>query len=251
MIGSAPVPVGAARRFYEHFGIRLIQGYGTTEVSLRVTGVPTDLSDAEYREVLEANAAGVELANCNVRIDGDLAEGELGEILVRGPVVSAGYLNEPDATAEVFRDGWFRTGDIGYHRAIAGGRYFFVHGRVKEIIIKGGVNISPIAVENALVEALEDVVAAYVVGIDHPRWGEAICAAVVIENGLSPEAARARAAWIVETGQAGGIPGLSAYEAPSRVIPVQPESLPMTSTGKVQRSALREVVRRMICSDTA
>lgn len=246
MIGSAPVPAGAACRFYDRFGVRLVHGYGTTEVSLRVTGVPPDLPEAEYREILSQNAAGVELANNNIRINGDPPEGELGEILVRGPVVSGGYLNQPEATAQVFCNGWFYTGDIGFWRKFGDRKFYFVHGRKKEILIKGGVNISPIAVENALVEALPDLAAAYVVGIEDPRWGEDVCAAAIFRNGLTSAQQAAAALRIVQTAQAGRIPGLSPYDAPCKVIPIQPDLLPMTSTGKVQRSALREIVQEMV-----
>ncbi len=251
MIGSAPVPAGAACRFYDRFGVRLVQGYGTTEVSLRVTGVPPDLPEAEYREILSQNAAGVELANNNIRIHGDPPEGELGEILVRGPVVSGGYLNRPEATAQVFCNGWFYTGDIGFWRKIKDRKFYFVHGRKKEILIKGGVNISPIAVENALVEALPDLAAAYVVGIEDPRWGEDVCAAAIFRNGLTSEEQAAAALRIVQTAQAGRIPGLSPYDAPCKIIPMQPDLLPMTSTGKVQRSALREIVQEMVARGEA
>ena len=108
------------------------------------------------------------------------------------------------------------------------------------------MNISPIAVENALVEALPELVAAYVVGIEDPRWGENVCAAAVFKNGLTPEEQVTAVARIVEAGQAGKIPHLSSYEAPCRVIPVRTDLLPMTSTGKVQRSALREIIQEMV-----
>ncbi len=244
MIGSAPVPANAACRFHDTFGVRLVQGYGATEVSLRVTGVPPDLPDEQYRQVLEQNAAGVELVHNNIRIDGDPPEGDLGELLVRGPVVSAGYLNQPEATAEVFCNGWFRTGDIGYWRTLCGRKFYFIHGRKKEILIKGGVNISPIAVENALLETLPELAAAYVVGLKDPRWGEDVCAAVVFRDGVEPT--QETADRIVKTGQAGQIPGLSSYEAPCRVVPIHPDLLPITSTGKVQRSSLREIVQKMV-----
>ncbi len=243
MIGSAPVPAGAACRFHEKFGVRLIQGYGTTEVSLRVTGVPPDLPEPTYREVLQQNAAGVELCNSNVRIDGDPGEGETGEICVRGPVVSGGYLNQPDATSEVFDEGWFRTGDIGFWRMIGGRRYYFIHGRKKEILIKGGVNISPVAVENALVESVPELAAAYVVGIEDGRMGEEVCAVVIFKDGLLSQEIIDR---ILEDGREGRIAGLSAFEAPRVVLPFEPEKLPMTSTGKVQRSALRDIVRESV-----
>ncbi len=246
MIGSAPVPAGPAVRFYNRFGVRLIQGYGTTEVSLRVTGVPPDLPEDEYRETLLQNAAGVELENNNIRLEGDPPPGELGEILVRGPVVSGGYLNQPAATDEVFTEGWFHTGDIGYRRAIGGRDNYFVHSRKKEIVIKGGVNISPIAVENALVEAFPDLAAAYVTGLEDKRWGQDVCAALVFRNGMAPEIQEEAAGRILSAGRAGKVANLSPYEAPCKTIPINPDRLPMTSTGKVQRSALREIVQEIV-----
>lgn len=240
MIGSAPVPPGAACRFVDRFGIPLTQGYGTTEVSLRVTGVPPTLDADVYRRLLEENSIGRELANCNVAIEGDPPEGELGEILVRGPVVAAGYINQPEATRESFTSDWFRTGDIGCWREIDGDRYYFIHGRAKEIIIKGGVNISPVAVENALVESIEDVVAAYAVGLPSERWGEEIHVVVVFDETVSEERWPERSDAILELATAGKITGLSPYEAPVSVLPVRADDLPKTSTGKVQRSRLRE-----------
>ena len=246
MIGSAPVPAGPAARFHDRFGVRLIQGYGTTEVSLRVTGVPPDLPEDEYREALQRNAAGVELQNNNIRLEGDPPPGELGEILVRGPVVSGGYLNQPEATEEVFREGWFHTGDVGYRCAIGNRDYYFVHSRKKEIVIKGGVNISPIAVENALVEAFPELAAAYVTGLEDERWGQDVCAALVFRNGMAPGKQVEAAGRILSEGLAGNVANLSAFEAPCRTIPFSPDRLPMTSTGKVQRSALREIVQEIV-----
>ena len=238
MIGSAPVPANIACQFVDRFGVRLIQGYGSTEVSLRVTGVPPTLSDEHYRDVLEQNAIGVELDNNNICIAGNPDEGQIGEILVRGPVVANGYLNQSEATADVFCNGWFHTGDIGYYRDIHNHRFYYIHGRKKEIIIKGGVNISPIAVENALLEACPEIDAVYVIGLRHDRWGEDIGAAVIFKSNVqNPEQA---AQSILKRGQKGQISGLSAYEAPARIIPITADDRPLTSTGKVQRSVLRE-----------
>ena len=94
-------------------------------------GVPPDLPDDQYRDVLEQNAIGVELANNNIRIDGGRNEGDVGEILVRGPVVANGYLNQPKDTAEVFCNGWFRSGDMGYFRDIYGPT-FLLYARAKK-----------------------------------------------------------------------------------------------------------------------
>ncbi|MDE2887491.1 MAG: class I adenylate-forming enzyme family protein [Gemmatimonadota bacterium] len=246
MIGSAPVPAGPAVRFHDRFGVRLIQGYGTTEVSLRVTGVPPSLPDDEYREALEQNAAGVELENNNICLEGDPPPGEPGEILVRGPVVSGGYLNRPAATEEVFRNGWFHTGDIGYRRTIGGRDYYVVHSRKKEIVIKGGVNISPIAVENALVEAFPDLAAVYVTGLEDERWGQDVCAALVFRNGMAPEMQEEAARRILDAGRAGTVANLSPFEAPFKTIPFDPDRLPMTSTGKVQRNVLRKILQEIV-----
>ena len=243
MIGSAPVQPNIACQFVDRFGVRLVQGYGSTEVSLRVTGVPPDLPDEQYRDVLEQNAIGVELANNNIRIDGGRNEGDVGEILVRGPVVANGYLNQPKDTSEVFCNGWFRSGDMGYFRDMYNHRFYFMHSRKKEIIIKGGVNISPIAVENALLDACPELDAVYVIGLRHSRWGEDVCAAAIFRSGIDQSEA---AQDILRRGQSGQIPGLSTYEAPSRIIPITSEDRPLTSTGKVQRSALQEIIQNQI-----
>ncbi len=241
MIGSAPVPAKVAGEFFNHFGIRLVQGYGSTEVSLRVTGVPPTLPEDQYRDILQKNSIGAELANNNICIDGNPPEGEPGEILVRGPVTANGYLNQPEATNDVFKNGWFYSGDMGFYRDLYGHRFYFMHGRKKEILIKGGVNISPIAVENALRDACPEIDATYVIGLQHDRWGEEVCAAVIFNTSVhdTQEAANK----IVEKGQKGLIANLSTYEAPARVIAITQEDLPLTSTGKVQRSALREKIQ--------
>jgi len=241
MIGSAPVPAKVAGEFFDHFGIRLVQGYGSTEVSLRVTGVPPTLPEEQYRDILQKNSIGAELPNNNICIDGNPPEGEPGEILVRGPVTANGYLNQPEATNDVFKKGWFYSGDMGFYRDLYGHRFYFMHGRKKEILIKGGVNISPIAVENALRDACPEIDATYVIGLQHDRWGEEVCAAVIFKT--SVQDTQQAADKIVEAGQKGLIPNLSTYEAPARIIVITQEDLPLTSTGKVQRSALREKIQ--------
>ena len=240
MIGSAPVPAGAACRFVDRFGVPLMQGYGTTEVSLRVTGVPPSLEPELYRKLLEENSIGRELANCNVAIQGEPDEGELGEILVRGPVIADGYLNQPEATRESFSNGWFRTGDIGCWKTVGEDRYYFIHGRAKEIIIKGGVNISPIAVENAIVESVDEIAAAYVIGMPSERWGEEIWAVIVYRDGVEPDETLTQS--IRERGLSGEVEGLSAFEAPNHIVVYDPDDLPKTSTGKVQRSRIRDIL---------
>ena len=246
VIGSAPVPAEVAMRFVETFDVPLTQGYGSTETSLRVAGVPIDLSPSVYETVLAENAVGVELAYCNVRVAGTTEPDTEGELLVRGPVLARGYLNDPEATQASFANGWFHTGDLGTWREIAGRRFFFVKGRLREIIIKGGVNISPIAVENAVLSTFSELTGCYVVGVPDDRFQEEIAAAVVLPESPEEGANQCLVGRILARARAGTLGGLSAYESPRYVVPVQPGELPTTSTGKVQRTVLRDVVARRI-----
>jgi fatty-acyl-CoA synthase len=111
----------------------------------------------------------------------EVAPGEEGEILLRGPNVCAGYLNKPEATAEAIQDGWFHTGDLGRidddgHMAIAG--------RLKDMFISGGVNIYPAEIER-VIEAHPVVTGAAVIGVPDERWGEVGKAIVEVKAGKS------------------------------------------------------------------
>src|SRR5438034_1307914 len=118
------------------------------------------------------------------RTDGTLAaSGEEGEIVISGPTVMAGYYRDRAATAAALRDGWLRTGDLG--RRDEDG-YFFVTGRLKDVIITGGENVSPAEVEEVL-RAHPDVADVAVIGTPHPRWGEQVTAVVVPRPGVAPD----------------------------------------------------------------
>jgi len=250
-VGSAPVPAAAAMRFVETFGVRLVQGYGMTETSLRVTGVPSNLPSDIYELVLRDNSCGAELRYCNVRIDGAKRPDQEGEVLVRGPVLARGYLKDPEATAKAFRNGWFHTGDLGYYREIEGRRFFFVKGRIKEIIIKGGVNISPVAVENAVTAAFAPLRQCYVVGVPDERMQEEIAAVCIFEPGMSRDEQERLSQLIQSRAETGRIDGLSAYESPKYILPWDPAELPLTSTGKVQRLRLKELVLNKLTKGAA
>ncbi len=235
-IGSAPVVPSVAKEFIEHFGIPLYQGYGQTETSLRVTGVPTDLRDELYRQMLAENSIGTPMPWATVEAASPegaiLKEGEEGELVVKGAAVMQGYLGHEPA----FRDGWFLTGDIGYWKLFDNRRFFFLKGRAKEIVIKGGVNISPVAVEDSLKKISREIAQAYVVGADDDRYGEVVAAALVWKDGVDPTSAmRSLKFKLLE-----GTPHLSAYETPDYLASIPAGNLPTTSTGKVQRSKLKE-----------
>jgi long-chain acyl-CoA synthetase len=142
--GAAPLPKDVIEAFERCSGCRVLEGYGLTEtVSACCLNPPHGLC--------KAGSIGVPLAGFEMKIvdaDGNgLPSGEVGEIAVRGEGVTAGYYNLPQDTEEAFKEGWFLTGDIGYQDQDG---YFFITDRKKEIIIKGGLNISPREVEEVL-----------------------------------------------------------------------------------------------------
>ncbi len=247
-IGSAPVLPVETLRFYETFGVRVVQGYGQTETALRVAGVPIDVTDAAYKELVQSNTIGVELANNNLAImdeqNNEKDETEHGEICIRGPVLADGYLNNPKETERVFLHGWFHSGDLGYWKYIDGRKYYFIIGRIKEIIIKGGVNLSPSAIEDALLKTYEEIDEVSVVGYPDTRMGEEIAAVIVFKRPPLASQGEALRNRIVEDTQKGKIPGLSPYEAPKKVFIFK--DLPKTSTGKIQRVEVKKTVAERI-----
>ncbi|MBI3955692.1 acyl--CoA ligase [Candidatus Gottesmanbacteria bacterium] len=232
-IGSAPVLPEETIRFYDTFGVRVTQGYGQTETALRVAGVPIDISETEYQKIVKSNTIGTELANNHLAImdadNNEKKEGEEGEICIAGPVLADGYLNNPDETARSFKDSWFHSGDLGTWKMINGKRYFYIIGRIKEIIIKGGVNLSPSAIEDALLKSFPEIDEVSVVGYPDARMGEEIAAVVVSKKRfILPDQ----------------VPGLSPYETPKKLFFV--EGLPKTSTGKIQRVEVKKSVAELV-----
>ncbi|HCR80884.1 MAG: AMP-dependent synthetase and ligase [Candidatus Pacebacteria bacterium GW2011_GWB1_47_8] len=247
-IGSAPVVPTDVVKFYDLFGIRLVQGYGSTETALRVTGVGwADLDDQQYRELIASNTIGHELKWNNtavIKADGQLAsEGEEGELCLRGPVLTQGYLDNDQANKESFVDGWFHSGDIGIWKKMFGQKVFFIKGRIKEIIIKGGVNISPLMIEHAILTHYPQIVSCYVTGAPDERYGEEIVGVIVFDDSVDQEEQRRVTKQLQADAKAGAIKGVAAYESPKFFLTVPLTSLPMTSTGKVQRVKIREYLQ--------
>lgn len=237
-IGSAPVQPLVVEKFMEKFKIPLYQGYGQTETSLRSTGVPMDLNKKQFERVRKINSVGCELKHTNVTVlneNGKPAkEGEIGEICVRGPVIMNGYLGDEKATKEVFLHSWSHSGDTGYFRKIYGRKFFFLTGRTKEIIKKGGYLISPLAIENTLLENYPSIEMVYAVGFPDTRVGEEIGIVAITEDAKVLEN-------ILEDGKLGKIKGLPKYDSPKSYVVVKKSQLPKTSTGKIQRTKLKEL----------
>lgn len=235
-IGSAPVVAHSVLEFISKFGINVYQGYGQTETALRVTGVPMGLSGDFYHQLIEDNSIGAPMKWVDLQIadkDGKiLGEGEEGELVVRGEANMEGYV----AGEEAFRDGYFLTGDIGLFKIVDGVRYFYLKGRSKEIIIKGGINISPVAVENGLKKISPDISQVYCIPCPDDRYGEEVAVAVCWRDGVDTDAALRALKYTLLC----GTDALSAYETPKRFASISADELPLTSTGKVQRTVLRK-----------
>ncbi len=234
-IGSAPVVASDVEMFVKLFNIPLYQGYGQTETALRVAGVPLNVDKKTYDELIRTNSIGKAMGWADVQImdkDGNfLGENKEGELVVKGPAIMKGYLGKINA----FRDGYFLTGDIGYFKVINSEKYFFLKGRKKEIIIKGGINISPVAVENSLKKISEDIDQVYVIGVSDRRYGEDV-GAVISWKDVDINMAKTRLKYTLLRGS----DKISAYETPQFIASIDAKDLPLTSTGKVQRSVLKE-----------
>jgi acyl-CoA synthetase (AMP-forming)/AMP-acid ligase II len=223
--GASPISEAVLARATRTFGCGFIQFYGMTET----TGAGTTLSPSEHTGEL-LRSCGRPWATLETRIADEagktLGPGEIGEIEIRGPIVMAGYWNRPGATAETIRpDGWLRTGDAGF---MDENGFFFVHDRVKDMIVSGGENVYPAEVENAIL-GCPGVADAAVIGVPDDRWGEAVKAIVVAAPGERPDPA-AVIAWARQR--------IAAYKAPKSVDFI--DALPRNPSGKVLRRELRK-----------
>jgi acyl-CoA synthetase (AMP-forming)/AMP-acid ligase II len=159
----------------------------------------------------------------------EVADGEIGEFHIRTPAMFSGYHDQPDATAAVLRDGWYRTGDLG--RRDADGLHYVVD-RVKDLIITGGENVYSIEVERALARH-PAVASVAVVGLPDERWGERVAAFVTLRPGTSADEQELRA-HCKEL--------IAGYKVPKSVS--VEDSLPTTPSGKIQKAALRDRAAR-------
>ena len=179
--GGAPMYLADLEAALDVFGPRLAQIYGQGETPMTITALSkadhADRDHPRWRERLQS--VGVARTDVEVRVvdeaDRELPTGEVGEVVVRGDVVMAGYWNRPDANADALRGGWLHTGDVGSFDADG---YLTLRDRSKDLIISGGMNIYPREVEEALLRH-PGVGAAAVVGRPDPEWGEAVVAFVV------------------------------------------------------------------------
>jgi long-chain acyl-CoA synthetase len=178
--GGASLPVAALERFSETFHSTVFEGYGLSETS--PTATTNQPAFGTRAGTIGHPIWGVEVEIARAEVDERielLPTGELGEIVIRGHNVFAGYLNRPEATAEAVVDGWFRSGDLGTKDADG---FITIVDRKKDLIIRGGFNVYPREVEEALARH-PAVVQVAVIGVPDPVHGEEICAVVVPDPG--------------------------------------------------------------------
>jgi oxalate---CoA ligase len=224
---SAPLAPSVLRRAQQRFGAPVIPAYGMTETSHQAASNPLP-ADGRCKDASVGLATGLSL---RVVTDGGTAaaDGEVGEVWVRGPAVTGGYLNDPQATAASFAGGWFHTGDLGY---LDSDGYLFLSGRIKDMINRGGEKIAPHSVEAVLLShpAVQDALA---FGVPDQKYGEEVNAAVIIQPGSH----------VTEAGLQQYCRGeLAAFEVPKRIHFVG--RFPRTEKGDGDRRALAAALTR-------
>lgn len=224
---GAAAPVELIRAFHER-GLLMKQGYGQTETSILTCLEPEQAlkkAGSVGRPVFHADLRIIDPATLDGPLEGwrEVAEGEIGEIVVRGPITMLGYWQRPEATAETLRGEWLRTGDLGFRDA--DGDLTLV-GRARELYISGGENVYPAEIEATLVEH-PAIAEAAVVAMPDPDWGEVGRAHVVLREGLELSAAELHA-WLQDR--------LARFKQPRRIV-FEP-ALPRTASGKIQKHRL-------------
>jgi acyl-CoA synthetase (AMP-forming)/AMP-acid ligase II len=226
--GGAPIAPAKLEEVLDRFGAVFVQVYGSCEAPHPLTVLPR----AEHKVPVERRgrlaSVGREAALTELRLvaaDGaDAPPGEAGEMWVRGPQVMLGYWRDPEATAGVFDDGWYRTGDVASRDD---GGYYYIVDRVRDLIITGGLNVYPAEVE-ACIYRHPAVLEAAVIGVPDERWGESVKAMVVARPGSTLTEQE-----LIEHCRA----GLAGYKKPSSVQFMA--ELPKGSTGKILKRELR------------
>jgi fatty-acyl-CoA synthase len=220
-VGGSPVAPSLIARLLEE-GIRLVNGYGMSEANT-VIHVPID----EASVGSSAGAVGLPAPHMEVRLVAEgrgVAEGEVGEVWLRGPAVTPGYWNRPEETAAAFSGDWYRTGDLARRE---GNGFYRIVDRLKDMYVSGGENVYPAEVE-AVLAASPGVADAAVLAIPDPRWGESGLALVVPRAG-TPFDPGALAAYCAGR--------LAKYKCPARYVAI--DAIPRSAAGKILKPALR------------
>jgi len=224
--GGAPLPAETSREFTARFPIPLLEGYGLSEATCVVSFTP-------IRGPWKAGSIGVPILGVEVSIQNEAGEilpsGRTGELCVRGANVMLGYWNQPEATAEVMRNGWLLTGDIGCRDEDG---YYYITDRKKDMLLVNGINVYPREVEEVLYQ-FPGVREAAVIGIPDARKGEQPLAFVACHEGLHLEE-KCLLEHLRER--------LAEYKVPRKVVFMA--TLPHNATGKILKTELRKIAKK-------
>jgi long-chain acyl-CoA synthetase len=223
--GAAPCPWPLAEAWRMRTGVRILRGYGMTELHRPLSYLADDPRD--FPDCIGRAVPGVEIRIVD-EAGHDLAHGDVGELLIRTPAAMDGYLAQPEETAATLVDGWFRTGDLA--RVSAEG-FVSIAGRKKELILRGGYSVYPPEVEAALL-AHPAVAEAAVIGVPHPDLGEEVAAFVTL-RAAATATPDDLVAWCKER--------VAGYKCP-RVVRIVPE-FPRSATGKILKPGLAALLR--------
>jgi long-chain acyl-CoA synthetase len=237
--GAGTLSMSLAKSFEERFGFRILHGYGLSETTCYSCHLPVDLSPAEHRRwILDYGYPSIgcpilpnEMAIFSADGSGvELGAGERGEICLRGHNVMKYYFKRPDANSETFRFGWFRSGDEGFYGTDEGGRkFFFITGRIKELINRGGVKFSPFEIEEVML-SFPGVKVGLAVAFKNDYYGEEVGAYIVPHENAQVDAATLIAYCRDK---------LTFEKSPKAVI--FGTEIPVTTTGKYQRLRLQDL----------
>lgn len=237
--GAGTLSMALAGEFEDTFGFTVLHGYGLSETTCYSCFLPIDLPWKRHQAWMTEHgypSIGVpvfanEMAVFDAAGEGKpLGESERGEICVRGHNVMLGYFKRPESNAEAFRFGWFRTGDEGFYRLDERGRrFFFITGRLKELINRGGVKFSPFDIEEVML-TLKGVKVALAVAFKNDFYGEEVGAYVVLEDGAT----------VTEDEVIAHCRAHMSFEKSPKVV-VFGSDVPVTTTGKYQRLKLQDL----------
>jgi len=220
--GGASLPVEFLHRFETLFKTEIHEGYGLTEAPVCV--------ENPYLKATKSGSIGLPIPEFSARIvdnnEDDVRQGEVGELLIKGPAVMKGYLNRPEETRETIKDGWLYTGDIA---RMDEDNYIYIVDRKKELIIRGGYNVYPREIEEVLYQ-IPDILEAAVFGVPHEDLGEEVAAVLVLKQGAQIDT-KAIQNYVKER--------VAPYKYP-RIIKTVREPLPKTGSGKILKKEIKK-----------
>lgn len=238
--GAGPLTCELVSKFETMFKLKIVHGYGLSETTCYSCFIPTELSETEHKSWLLDHgfpSIGIAIEPNEMDIHNEhgesLPEETRGEIVIRGHNVMKYYDENAEANDKTFEFGWFRSGDEGFYiNDETGRKYFFITGRLKELIIRGGVNIAPLEIDEVLM-SIPEVKSAIAVGFDNDWYGEEVGTLVLLKEDI-PESEELKSKIIKYCREK-----LPAYKSPKVV--VFSDSIPVTSTGKYQRNKVKHL----------